>query len=62
MPYVMTFNSAWCAPELAEIGRAMGLDGDRSLAEQASATIDAAEGLFASIGDRAQLLPADKAE
>lgn len=40
----------------------MGLDGDRSLAKQAIATIDAAEGLFASIGDGAQLLPADKAE
>lgn len=50
MPYVMTFNSARCAPELAEIGQAMGLVGGGSQAERAIATIDAVADLFASIG------------
>lgn len=50
MPYVMTFNSAWCAPELAAIGQAMGLDGTGSPDEQATRTIDAVEQLFASVG------------
>jgi alcohol dehydrogenase len=51
MPYVMEFNRSHCEPELAEIGRAMGVDADgQSLFEQAVATIDAVDGLFASIG------------
>lgn len=51
MPYVMEFNRRHCEPELAEIGKAMGLDlGARTVAEAAGATIDAVESLFASIG------------
>jgi alcohol dehydrogenase len=51
MPYVMEFNRAYCEPELAEIGRAMGLDmADQTVCEQASTTIDAVDQLFASIG------------
>lgn len=51
MPYVMEFNRAYCEPELAEIGKAMGLDGaGRTAGEQAGAAIDAVERLFASIG------------
>ena len=51
MPYVMAFNSGWCAPELAEIGKAMGLDaGGADLAGQAVATVDAVDRLFVSIG------------
>lgn len=51
MPYVMEFNRRHCEPELAEIGRAMGLDlGARTVGEAAGATIDVVESLFASIG------------
>lgn len=51
MPYVMEFNRSHCEPELAEIGRAMGLDpAGKTISEQASATIDAVDELFASIG------------
>jgi alcohol dehydrogenase len=51
MPYVMEFNRAYCEPELAEIGAAMGLEASgKSLAERAGETIDAVETLFASIG------------
>jgi alcohol dehydrogenase len=51
MPYVMEFNRSHCEQELAEIGRAMGVDsGGRTVSEQAGATIDAVERLFASIG------------
>ena len=51
MPYVMEFNRGHCEPELADIGRAMGLDlNARTVSEQAGATIDAVERLFASIG------------
>jgi alcohol dehydrogenase len=51
MPYVMEFNRSHCEPELAEIGKAMGMDADgQSPFEQAVATIDAVDGLFASIG------------
>lgn len=51
MPYVMEFNRAYCEPELAEIGKAMGLEGaGRTAGEQAGAAIDAVEQLFASIG------------
>lgn len=51
MPYVMEFNRTHCEPELAEIGRAMGLDlNGRTVSEQASAAIEAVENLFTSIG------------
>lgn len=51
MPYVMEFNRAYCEPELAEIGKAMGLGtSGKSVSEQAGATIDAVEELFRSIG------------
>ncbi|WP_454747360.1 iron-containing alcohol dehydrogenase [Ciceribacter selenitireducens] len=51
MPYVMEFNRAYCEPELAEIGKAMGLEAaGRSVSHQAGAAIDAVEQLFASIG------------
>lgn len=51
MPYVMTFNSTHCAPELAEIGKAMGQDANGlSVAEQGAATIDAVERLFGTVG------------
>lgn len=51
MPYVMEFNRAYCEPELAEIGKAMGLEAaGRTVSDQAGAAIDAVEQLFASIG------------
>jgi alcohol dehydrogenase len=50
MPYVMEFNRGHCEIELAEIGRAMGLAARGTVSEQAGATIDAVETLFASIG------------
>ena len=51
MPYVMEFNRRHCENELAEVGRAMGLEPEgRSVSEQAGAAIDAVERLFASIG------------
>lgn len=50
MPYVMTFNRDWCAPELAEIGRAMGLSTSASIMERADRAIDAVQQLFASVG------------
>jgi alcohol dehydrogenase len=51
MPYVMEFNRSHCEAELGEIGRAMGLDLTGMTAfDQASATIDAVDALFTSIG------------
>jgi alcohol dehydrogenase class IV len=50
MPYVMTFNSAWCTPELAAIGGAMGLGEAGAPEQRAARTIDAVEQLFASVG------------
>lgn len=50
MPYVMEFNRGHCEPELAEIGQAMGLKAAGGVFEQAGATIDAVEQLFASVG------------
>lgn len=51
MPYVMEFNRAYCEPELAEIGKAMGLEAaGRTVSVQAGGAIDAVEQLFASIG------------
>ncbi|TCQ99399.1 iron-containing alcohol dehydrogenase [Neorhizobium sp. JUb45] len=51
MPYVMQINRDWCAPELGEIGRALGVsmpDGPVELA--ADATIDAVADLLRAIG------------
>lgn len=65
LPYVMAYNRATIVPELAEIGRAMGLAGadDSSLADAAIARV--AE-LFAQIGIpanfRALGLPDDKVD
>lgn len=51
MPYVMEFNRAHCETELGEIGAAMGLElNGMSPYERASATIDAVDSLFASVG------------
>lgn len=50
MPYVMEFNRGHCESELAEIGKAMGLEARGGVSEQAGRTIDAVETLFASIG------------
>src|SRR5690606_16855446 len=51
LPYVMTFNSTHCAPELAEIGEAMGLEiSGLSLAQRSLATVDAVERLFGAVG------------
>lgn len=50
MPYVMEFNRGHCEPELAEIGQAMGLKAGGTVSDQAGATIDAVEQLFASVG------------
>lgn len=50
MPYVMEFNRGHCESELAEIGQAMGLKAAGGVFEQAGATIDAVEQLFASVG------------
>ncbi|TIP96608.1 MAG: iron-containing alcohol dehydrogenase, partial [Mesorhizobium sp.] len=65
LPYVMKYNRAAAAAEMAEIGLALGLDGkDRSTAEMADATIDEVARLFAAIGITPTLarlgLPADK--
>ena len=50
MPYVMEFNRSHCEAELAAIGMAMGIDpSGKTVPEQAGATIDAVEQLFASI-------------
>jgi alcohol dehydrogenase len=51
MPYVMQINRDWCAPELVEIGEAMGVSLPAgSLEQRADATIDAVSDLFASVG------------
>ncbi|MFD2649443.1 iron-containing alcohol dehydrogenase [Devosia albogilva] len=50
LPYVMRFNSGWCAPELAEIGTAMGLARNGNQLQQAAAAIEAVEALFSSVG------------
>jgi alcohol dehydrogenase len=51
MPYVMELNRNHCESELGEIGVAMGLDlASLSPFERASATIDAVDTLFASVG------------
>lgn len=51
MPYVMEFNRAHCEAELGEIGAAMGIDlAGKSSFDRASATIDAVDALFGSIG------------
>lgn len=50
MPYVMLFNRAFCEPELAEIGAAMGLPETGTVGQRALAAIDAVAALFASVG------------
>ncbi|RWM81233.1 MAG: iron-containing alcohol dehydrogenase [Mesorhizobium sp.] len=51
LPYVMKYNRAAAAAEMAEIGLALGLDGKgRSTGEMADATIDDVGRLFAAIG------------
>lgn len=51
MAYVMQINRDWCAPELVEIGEAMGVSLPAgSLEQRADATIDAVSDLFASVG------------
>lgn len=51
MPYVMQINRDWCAPELVEIGEAMGVALPAgSLEQRADATIDTVSNLFASVG------------
>ena len=67
LPYVMEYNRPACAPELAEVARAMGAgspgDDEELLADLA---IDAVADLFAAIGIPKTLaelgLPADKRE
>jgi alcohol dehydrogenase class IV len=65
MPYVMTYNKAASAAEMAEIGIALGLAGDREDIEQmATGAIEEIRRLFAAIGITRTLadlgLPADK--
>lgn len=51
MPYVMQINRDWCAPELVEVGRALGISLPEGPAELAAdATIDAVADLFAAVG------------
>jgi alcohol dehydrogenase len=51
MPYVMQINRDWCAPELIEIGRALGVSLPQgSAAPTADTTIDAIADLFAAVG------------
>ncbi|MDQ0134659.1 alcohol dehydrogenase class IV [Neorhizobium galegae] len=65
MPYVMSYNSSASAPELAEVGAALGLDQTGlGLQEMAEAAIEEVRRLFAAIGITPTLdalgLPADK--
>ncbi len=56
MPYVMQLNRDWCAPEIVEIGNALGVTNlGGSTADAADATIDAIADLFASVGIPATL-------
>jgi alcohol dehydrogenase len=51
MPYVMQINRDWCAPELVEIGQALGLTLPQGSVEAAAdATVDAVADLFAAVG------------
>ena len=51
MPYVMSFNRAFCGPELAEIAGALGLAGGSSNTQElADAAISEIARLFAAIG------------
>ncbi|CVI63444.1 iron-containing alcohol dehydrogenase (plasmid) [Agrobacterium leguminum] len=56
MPYVMQINRDWCAPEIVEIGQALGLSLPQGQIEAAAdATIDAIADLFSAIGIPATL-------
>jgi alcohol dehydrogenase len=47
----MQINRDWCAPELVEIGKALGISLPEGSAEQAAdTTIDAVAELFAAVG------------
>ncbi|MDW6024140.1 iron-containing alcohol dehydrogenase [Mesorhizobium sp. BAC0120] len=67
LPYVMNYNRAAAAEEIAEIGTALGLQGGyRTVDEKARATIDEIARLFRAIGIAPTLaelgLPADKVD
>lgn len=56
MPYVMQINRDWCAPELVQIGQALGVSlPDGPVEPAADAAIDAVAGLFKAIGIPASL-------
>lgn len=65
LPYVMTYNRAVVAEQIAEVGAALGVDGEgRSVEAMADATIAEIRRLFTAIGITPTLaelgLPADK--
>lgn len=67
LPYVMTYNRAVVAEQIAEVGAALGVDGaGRSVEAMADATIAEISRLFAAIGITPTLaalgLPADKVD
>lgn len=67
LPYVMTYNRAVVAEQIAEVGAAMGVDGEGlSVGAMADATIAEISRLFAAIGITPTLaalgLPADKVD
>jgi alcohol dehydrogenase class IV len=67
LPYVMTYNRAVVAEQIAEVGAALGVDGEgRSVEAMADATIAEISRLFAAIGITPTLaalgLPADKVD
>jgi len=67
LPYVMTYNRAVVAEQIAEVGAALGVDGEgRSIEAMADATIAEISRLFAAIGITPTLaalgLPADKVD
>jgi alcohol dehydrogenase len=49
LPYVMTYNRDACLPEMAEVGKALGLAGDDT-ATLAQGAIDRVAAIFAAIG------------
>lgn len=49
LPYVMTYNRDACLPEMAEVGKALGLAGDDT-ATLAQGAIDRVAAVFAAIG------------
>ncbi|MFI5408749.1 iron-containing alcohol dehydrogenase [Kaistia sp. UC242_56] len=67
LPYVMTYNRAVVAEQIAEVGAALGVDGEgRSVEAMADGTIAEISRLFAAIGITPTLaalgLPADKVD